>query len=193
METPVPLFCEWFDKAILHPDIAEPTAMTLATATTDGVPSARIVLLKEVSEAGFTFFTNYQGRKSVELAANPNAALCFYWMPLNLQIRVEGRVEKVSDAESDAYFASRDRGRQIGAWASLQSQPLASREALEQRVNAIEQRYAGQDVPRPPHWGGWRLVPEHIEFWHQGDYRLHERFVFTRQADGGWNKTYLYP
>lgn len=192
MSDPVQLFNEWFAKAKEHPGISEPTAMTLATATADGRPSARIVLLKQADTEGFVFFTNYQGRKSVEIAENPHAALCFYWMPLNLQVRVEGAVKKVSDKESDDYFASRERGRQIGAWASQQSQPLNTREELEARFAEIEAKYEGKDVPRPPHWGGWRLVPESIEFWHQGTYRLHDRFVFTR-LNGEWVKTYLNP
>jgi pyridoxamine 5'-phosphate oxidase len=125
--------------------------------------------------------------------ANPEAALCFYWMPLERQIRIEGRVEKTSAAESDEYFASRARGKQIGAWASLQSQPLADRHLLEARYQEIEARYAGKPVPRPPYWGGWRLVPRAIEFWHQGEFRLHDRWVYTRDADGGWAKEYLFP
>ncbi|MFZ4125973.1 MAG: pyridoxamine 5'-phosphate oxidase [Rickettsiales bacterium] len=192
MTDPIALFTTWFSEAKAHSAISEPTAMTLATATISGTPSARIVLLKQVDTAGFVFFTNYHGRKSVELADNPKAALCFYWMPLEKQVRVEGHVEKVSDAASDAYFNSRERGRQIGAWASLQSQPLASREALDARFEAIEKQYEGKPIPRPPHWGGWRLVPKTIEFWHQGQYRLHDRFIFTRENDA-WVKTYLYP
>lgn len=192
MNDPCALFNEWFAKAKGHPGISEPTAMTLATATADGRPSARVVLLKEANADGFVFYTNYEGRKSVELAKNPHAALCFYWMPLNLQIRVEGKVEKVSAKESDDYFASRERGRQIGAWASQQSQPLATREELETRFNEIEKKYEGKDVPRPPHWGGWRLKPDSIEFWHQGTYRLHDRFIFTRQ-NAAWVKSYLNP
>jgi pyridoxamine 5'-phosphate oxidase len=193
MTDPFALFQEWFADARQHAGIAEPTAMTLATATADGKPSARIVLLKQADDGGFVFFTNYEGRKSHELMANPEAALCFYWMPLERQIRIEGRVEKTSATESDAYFASRTRGKQIGAWASLQSQPLDDRHTLEARYQEIEARFAGQSVPRPPYWGGWRLVPRRVEFWHQGDFRLHDRWVFTRGADGDWTKHYLYP
>jgi pyridoxamine 5'-phosphate oxidase len=192
MTDPIALFNTWFDEARAHPAISEPTAMTLATTAPDGTPSARIILLKQADTEGFVFFTNYQGRKSLELAKNPKAALCFYWMPLDKQVRIEGSVTKVTDAESDAYFASRERGRQIGAWASLQSQSLASRDTLEERVRAIEKQYEGKPIPRPPHWGGWRLAPERIEFWHQGDYRLHDRYVFTRE-ENAWVKTYLYP
>lgn len=193
MTNPVTLFKQWFEEALAHPDLREPTAMSVATCTTEGRPSNRILLLKQVDEQGFVFFTNYEGRKSLELAKNPHAALCFYWMPLDKQVRIEGRAEKVSDSESDAYFASRERGRQIGAWASQQSQQLESREALNARAEAIEARYAGKAIPRPPHWGGWRVVPERIEFWHQGNFRLHDRFVFTRSKTGDWVKTYLYP
>ncbi|MBN8543753.1 MAG: pyridoxamine 5'-phosphate oxidase [Alphaproteobacteria bacterium] len=192
MTDPFTLFNTWFAEAKAHASISEPTAMTLATATPTGTPSARIVLLKQVDTEGFVFFTNYQGRKSLELAGNPQAALCFYWMPLEKQVRIEGTVIKVSDRESDAYFNSRERGRQIGAWASLQSQSLESREALENRVQEIEKQYEGKPIPRPPHWGGWRLVPQTIEFWHQGQYRLHDRYIFTRENDA-WIKTYLYP
>ncbi len=193
MTDPITLFQEWFADAKNHAGIAEPTAMTLATATTEGKPSARIVLLKQADEKGFVFFTNYEGRKSHELMANPEAALCFYWMKLERQIRIEGHVQKTSAAESDEYFASRDRRKQIGAWASLQSQTLPDRHNLETRYQEIEARYAGKPVPRPPYWGGWRLVPRTIEFWHQGDFRLHDRWVYTRGADGAWAKEYLYP
>jgi pyridoxamine 5'-phosphate oxidase len=193
MTDPIALFHAWFAEAKAHPAITEPTAMTVATATRDGTPSARILLLKQVDTEGFVFFTNYEGRKSVELAANPKAALCFYWMPLEKQVRVEGAVVKTSAAESDAYFASRERGRQIGAWASLQSQPLPTRDTLDERVAALEAEYAGKPIPRPPHWGGWRLIPSRIEFWHQGAHRLHDRYAFTLDAGGAWVKTDLYP
>ena len=156
---PITRFGEWLTTATACADIAEPTAMTLATATDKGLPSARIVLLKEYAPQGFLFYTNLHSRKSRELVENPQAALCFHWMPLERQVRVEGAVTQASDAEADAYFASRPRVRQIAAWASHQSEPLASREALEQRVAAITQQYEGQDVPRPPHWSGWPAAP----------------------------------
>jgi len=193
MNDPIALFSHWLAEAKAHPAITEPTAMTLATATPTGTPSARIILLKDFDKDGFVFFTNYEGRKSIELKTNPAAALSFYWMPLERQVRIEGAAEKISAAESDAYFATRERGRQIGAWASLQSQTLDSRETLEARIRALEAEYEGKNVPRPPHWGGWRLVPHSIEFWHQGRYRLHDRYVFTREHDADWVKTYLYP
>lgn len=190
---PIAQFQHWWDEAKQHPGIAEPTAMTLATATADGKPSARIVLLKQGDADGFTFFTNYEGRKSVELASNPQAALLFYWMPLDRQVRIEGRVQQVSAAESDAYFASRARDRQIGAWASQQSRPLATRNAFDAAIAALTQQYEGKPIPRPPHWGGWRLVPEIIEFWQQCDARLHVRDLYRRRADGGWDHSLLYP
>lgn len=193
METhdPLTLFARWLDDARQDARITEPTAMVLATAE-NGQPSARVVLLKEMDAQGFVFYSNRLSHKGRELAANPLAALCFHWMPLHRQVRVRGRVQEVSDAEADAYFASRPRGSQIGAWASEQSAPLASREALMARVAGFEARFAGQDVPRPPHWSGWRLVPEDIEFWQEGDFRLHDRFRFTRAGDG-WASQRLNP
>lgn len=166
--------------------------MTLATATPDGKPSARIVLLKEHGPQGFLFYTNHDSRKSAELKANPLAALCFYWMPLDRQVRIEGRIAPSTDEEADRYFASRPRARQIGAWASLQSQPMATRDTLEARVAELTTQYAGREVPRPPHWSGWRLTSESIEFWHQNSARLHEREIFRRRGDG-WEHTLLYP
>ena len=166
--------------------------MTLATATPDGAPSARVVLLKGFSMDGFVFYTNLTSRKGEELKQNPQAALCFYWMPLERQIRIEGMVTPVSAAEADDYFASRPRDRQIGAWASLQSQPLRDRQELEARVAELELQYANKEVPRPPHWSGWRLVPKSIEFWHQNWARLHERELYTRD-DSGWVQTLVYP
>ena len=192
MHDPLALFSRWLDDARSTPAIAEPTAMTLATATADGRPSARIVLLKEHGPEGFLFYTNLTSRKSHEIDENPHAALCFYWMPLERQVRVEGIVTRAEDTEADAYFASRPRARQIGAWASQQSQPLANREALEARVAEIEKRYEGKPVPRPPHWSGWRLAPQRIEFWHNDPARLHERNLYTRHH-GSWQHGLLYP
>jgi pyridoxamine 5'-phosphate oxidase len=171
----------------------EPTAMALATSQGDRV-SARIVLLKGVDERGFRFFTNYESSKSAQLQAHPQAALCFHWKTLRdgVQVRIEGAVERLSAEESDAYFATRQRGSQIGAWASLQSQPLASREEFEQRIALIERRFADVAVPRPPHWGGFVVVPDRIEFWYGADFRLHERQVYTRDGKR-WEKRMLYP
>lgn len=166
--------------------------MTLATATANGTPSARIVLLKAYDERGFVFYTNFTSRKGVEMLENPKAALVFYWPPLDKQVRVEGSVSPVTDAEADLYFATRERHRQAGAWASLQSQPLDSRVTLVARVAEIEEQYKGRDIPRPPHWSGMRLTPQRIEFWHQRDARLHEREVFTHTGSG-WEHTLLYP
>ncbi|WP_300617012.1 pyridoxamine 5'-phosphate oxidase [Dokdonella sp.] len=171
----------------------EPTAMTLATLRDDGL-SARIVLLKGVDERGFRFFTNYESDKGVQLVAHPRAALVFHWKTLRsgVQVRVEGAIAKLSAEESDAYFASRPRGSQIGAWASKQSQPLRDRDEFEARLAEFEQRFAGGPVPRPPHWGGFVLAPQRIEFWHGADFRLHERVLYRRDAQG-WTKWLLYP
>ena len=190
---PLIRFVEWLDAAKAHPAISEPTAMTLATANRLGRPSARIVLLKSVREEGFSFYTNLNSRKSRELKENPYASLCFYWMPLDRQIRIEGTLSAVRDADADAYFASRPRARQIGAWASLQSEPLDSRETLDRRVQELEQQYEGREIPRPPHWSGWILSPESIEFWEQHLARLHDRSIYQRQADGSWRYQLLYP
>lgn len=166
--------------------------MTLATADPSGRPSARVVLLKGVDERGFVFFTNYGSRKARELQDNPQAALCFYWRDFDEQVRVEGRVELLPEEESDAYFASRERASQIGAWASRQSEPMASRTQLLARYAAIEARFAGRPVPRPPFWGGFLLVPQRIEFWFNQIHRLHDRIVYTRQGDG-WQSERLFP
>jgi pyridoxamine 5'-phosphate oxidase len=189
---PIRQFQSWFREAEAT-RMREPTAMTLATATPDGRPSARIVLLKAVDDRGFVFFTNYQSRKGGELERNPWAALVFYWGDLERQVRVEGRVEKVSDEESDAYFKSRPRGSQIGAWASEQSRPLESRLDLEQRAEAIAATYHGREIPRPPHWGGFRLSPVSIELWQGKLDRLHDRLVYSRDEAGGWTRSRLSP
>src|SRR5450432_4108641 len=172
----------------------EPTAMTLATADANGRVSARIVLLKAVDERGFAFYTNYDSAKAHQLAEDSGAALCILWKNLRdkVQVRVEGAVEKTSTAESDYYFASRARESQIGAWASLQSQTLQDRAELDARIAACERKFAGMPVPRPPHWGGYRLVPDMIEFWFGQRARLHERVRYER-ADGEWSKRLLYP
>ncbi|HSU94650.1 MAG TPA: pyridoxamine 5'-phosphate oxidase [Gemmatimonadaceae bacterium] len=172
--------------------LPDPTAMSLATVSPDGAPSNRIVLLKHVDERGFVFYTNLDSRKGRELTATPRAALCFYWPALDTQIRVEGTVEAVSDAEADAYFASRARESQIGAWASQQSETLASMDELRERVAAVEARFADQAVPRPPHWSGRRVKPASIEFWHAGEFRLHERRRYERDGNS-WTMRRLFP
>lgn len=186
------LFEAWFAEArAAEPNDAE--AMALATADARGRPSARMVLLKGHDERGFAFYTNGASRKGAELAANPHAALLFHWKSLRRQVRIEGRVEAVSDAEADAYFATRARDSQIGAWASDQSAPLASREVFEALYAERIAEFTGRDVPRPAHWLGYRVVPERIEFWTDRPHRLHERRLFLRDADGGWSEGLLYP
>ncbi|WP_257452996.1 pyridoxamine 5'-phosphate oxidase [Archangium sp. CY-1] len=170
----------------------DPNAMVVASVGPDGKPSTRVVLLKDFDARGFVFYTNLESRKGRELLAHPWASLCFFWQPLERQVRVEGRVERVSDEEADAYFQSRPRGSQVGAWASLQSQPLPSRELLEKRVEELTREYEGQQVPRPPHWSGLRVVPERIEFWHARPSRLHDRLVYEREGSG-WRTVVLYP
>ena len=176
------------DRAILP----EPTAMTLATVGSDGQPSARLVLLKAVDDRGFVFYTNLRSRKGRDLEANPRAALTVHWQPLEVQVRVEGRAERVGDAEADEYFATRPRGSQIGAWASDQSDELVNAAHLDARFAEMERRFAGRDVPRPPHWSGYRVIPERIEFWRNRPSRLHERRLFLRES-GSWRERLLYP
>ncbi len=189
---PIKQFSQWLEEAKKNKSITEPTAVSLATATKEGIPSARMVLLKGLDHRGFVFYTNLTSRKSDELKQNPNAALCFYWMQLERQVRVEGKIERVSDGEADAYFAARPRDSQIGAWASKQSQILEDRNDLLQDVSSIMARFDGVKVPRPPFWSGWRVVPVRIEFWQQGNFRLHEREVFVRNGDN-WAISSLYP
>jgi pyridoxamine 5'-phosphate oxidase len=188
---PIAQFGEWFDAA-REAGVRVPETMTLATASADGTPSARMVLLKGADEDGFVFFTGYESRKGEELAANPRAALVFYWQPLGRQVRVEGPVERVPETESAEYWATRPRGSQLAAWTSRQSRPLASREELEQRYGELEREHEGREVPLPPHWGGFRLRPEVIEFWEHRDNRLHDRVRFTRARDG-WQAQRLWP
>ena len=170
----------------------EPTAMSLATSTTDGKISVRTMLLKDFDAKGFVFYTNTQSIKGLQIAQHPHAALCILWKAIFRQVLVEGKVESVTEAEADTYFASRPRGSQIGAWASAQSEVLDSREVLERRVRDFEQKFIGKDVPRPPYWSGYRLVPDMIEFWYGQKSRLHDRFRFTLR-DGEWLRQRLYP
>jgi pyridoxamine 5'-phosphate oxidase len=188
---PLALFQAWLDEAE-KAEPNDPSAMSLATATTDGVPSLRMVLLRGFDARGFVFYTNLESRKARELEANPRAALCFHWKSLRRQVRVEGTVEPVSDAEADAYFESRPRGSRIGAWASDQSRPMATRFDLEKRVAKFAARFGVGHIPRPPHWSGFRVVPQHIEFWSDGQFRLHDRIVYHRAGDG-WTSERLYP
>lgn len=190
-ENPLERFREWFREAE-QAGVDVPEAMTLATTDAEGAPSARMVLLKGAEDDGFVFYTGYVSRKAGELEQNPLAALVFYWRSLGKQVRVEGRVERVPESESAAYFATRPRGSQLAAWASQQSRPLARREELERRYRKLEQEYEGRDVPLPPHWGGYRLRPEAIEFWEHRENRLHDRIRYTRAREG-WRRELLSP
>ena len=183
---PIRQFQAWYDEALASGVSEQDTiSMTLATATKEGNPDARIVLLKSFDDGGFVFYTNYQSRKARELSENPRACLLFYWASLWRQVRIEGTVEKVSDAESDAYFQSRPLGSKLGAWASNQSEVVAGREILEARFAELQKRF-GDNVPRPPHWGGYRVKPNAIEFWQGQENRLHDRLRYSLQSDGAW-------
>jgi pyridoxamine 5'-phosphate oxidase len=188
---PIDQFRKWFDEA-LTANLHEPNAVTLATASPDGNPSARVVLLKGYDERGFVFYTNYEGRKARELEANPSCSLAFYWGELERQVRIEGHAARVADKESDAYFASRPRGSRIGAWASEQSRVVEDREELEDRLRKLEAEYEGREIPRPPFWGGYRVEPERMEFWQGRENRLHDRLSYTRR-NGGWKIHRLQP
>jgi pyridoxamine 5'-phosphate oxidase len=190
-DDPFDLFESWFGEARAS-EPNDPEAMALATADRDGRPSVRMVLLKGHDRRGFVFYTNEQSRKGSELAANRQASLLFHWKSLRRQIRIEGAVERVADEEADSYFTSRGRDSQLGAWASNQSRPLESRKVFEARFDEVRNKYEGGEVPRPPHWGGYRVVPDRIEFWSDRPHRLHERRLFTRSGSG-WTEGLLYP
>lgn len=189
---PFPLFAEWLAEATAS-EPNDPDAMALATVDEAGMPDVRMVLLKDFGPRGFVFYTNLESRKGRELAATPKAALGFHWKSLRRQVRIRGNVESVTAAEADAYFASRPRMARIGAWASKQSEPLEGRFELEKAVALYTARYAIGEVPRPPYWSGFRVVPQEIEFWRDGAFRLHERVRFSRAAGGGWTRVWLFP
>ena len=188
---PFDFFAAWFAEAAAS-EVNDSNAMTVATTNQEGHPSARIVLLKEWDRAGFVFYTNKESRKGDELRENPRACLLFHWKGLRRQVRIEGPVEHVSDAEADAYYNSRPRGSRLGAWASIQSRPLLARGDLEKRIGEFDAMYPGEDVPRPAHWSGFRVVPAYFEFWQDMPFRLHDRTVFTRQGDT-WQTGKLFP
>ena len=189
---PITQFDSWY-REVLTSGVVEPNAMTLATVTAEGRPSARIVLLKDFDQRGFTFFTNYESRKGQELAQHPWGALVFWWDVMERQVRIEGAVTRVEPELSDEYFASRPYGSRLGAWASPQSRLLSDREELNEKLAALDARYEGGDVPRPPHWGGYRLAPTAVEFWQGRPSRLHDRIRYAAQPDGSWHTARLAP
>jgi len=189
---PIALFQAWLAEAH-ESEPNDPTAMTVATADAVGMPSARMVLLKHADDQGFVFYTNTESQKGTELDTNPRAALVFHWKSLRRQVRISGSVERVSDADADAYFATRARGSQVGAWASDQSRPLDGRFELEKRVAKFAAKFGVGSVPRPPHWTGYRVLPAEIEFWKDKPFRLHERVVYTRDSDGNWSTSRIFP
>ncbi|WP_119166507.1 pyridoxamine 5'-phosphate oxidase [Algihabitans albus] len=193
-EDPFGLFEAWLEEAKSQ-EVNDPNAMALATVGPDGMPAQRMVLLKDVSDGGFVFYTNYESRKGTQILSHPKAALLFHWKSLRRQVRVEGEVAQVGSEEADAYFASRAKQSQIGAWASQQSRPLESRHALEKRVAQYAAKYGLGTVPRPPHWSGFRVTPRLIEFWKDGAFRLHDRLVYYRESESptGWRTERLYP
>ncbi len=188
---PLELFAVWFEEAKTG-EPNDPDAMALASVGEDGMPSVRMVLLKGADQRGFVFYTNFESRKGRQLLARPKAAALFHWKSLRRQVRIEGEVDPVGDEEADAYFATRPKDSQIGAWASDQSRPLAGRFELEKRIASFAAKYALGDVPRPPHWSGFRIVPQRIEFWREGAFRLHDRLVYHRESEG-WRTERLYP
>jgi len=191
LDNPIAMFDDWFEQAKAA-GIVLPESLTLATATSDGMPSARVVLLKSFDQSGFTFFTNYNSRKGHELTQNPQAAMVFHWNILQRQVRIEGRIERVSEDESLAYFHSRPRGSQIGAWASYQSSEIECRELLADKVKELDEKYKGQQIPLPPFWGGFKLIPTHMELWQGRADRLHDRYYFTKHNES-WQRSRLAP
>lgn len=190
---PFALFAKWLKDAEAS-EINDPNAVALATVDADGLPNVRMVLLKDFDQRGFTFYTNFESQKGQEILGQKKAAMCFHWKSLRRQVRLRGAVEVVSDEEADAYYATRARGSRIGAWASQQSRPLEGRFALEKAVAEYTARYAVGEIPRPPHWSGFRIKPVSIEFWHDRKFRLHDRVEFRREdTDGPWNKVRMYP
>lgn len=190
-EEPFGLFSDWLHEAEAS-EINDPGALALATVDASGLPDVRMVLLKGFDARGFVFYTNFESAKGREILAGRKAAMCFHWKTLRRQVRIRGPVEIVSEAEADAYYASRPRGSRLGAWASQQSRPLESRRVLIDAVDAVDARHAGGDIPRPPHWSGFRVLPSEIEFWCDGEFRLHDRILFRRES-GGWGRERLYP
>lgn len=191
-EDPFEQFNLWMQRAI-EAELPLPNAMMIATADSRGRPSARVTLLKGVDDRGFVFFSNYESRKGREMTENPYGAVVFYWGPLGRQVRIEGPVERISEAESFDYFQTRSRGSRIGAWASPQSRVIGSRDELDGLVAEVETRFPGEDIPLPPHWGGFRLIPERIEFWNGRPNRLHDRILYSREGDGRWTRERLAP